>query len=161
MKHCVRHISAAINRLASRNIFLKATKMVNLARHTQQNFSSSSPLPGGPTTCSVKSVYAGVYFFFSTELFYNGLFVWKRDTTIIGNPNKKVYHVSLYIMEIGSFTKIPWKRDTTSRDTTTTRIRITNNEPRCCPNLSFILRFGKRLIHVCNNNNINFSYLAT
>ena len=42
MKHCVRHISAAINRSASRNIFLKATKMVNLARHTQQNFSSSS-----------------------------------------------------------------------------------------------------------------------
>ena len=42
MKLCVRHISAAINRSASRNIFLKATKMVNLARHTQQNFSSSS-----------------------------------------------------------------------------------------------------------------------
>jgi len=42
MKHCVRLISAAINRSASRNIFLKATKMVNLARHTQQNFSSSS-----------------------------------------------------------------------------------------------------------------------
>jgi len=42
MKHCVRHISAAINRSASRNIFLKATKMVNLARHTQQNFSSST-----------------------------------------------------------------------------------------------------------------------
>ena len=42
MKHCVRSISAAINRSASRNIFLKATKMVNLARHTQQNFSSSS-----------------------------------------------------------------------------------------------------------------------
>ena len=42
MKHCVRHISAAINRSASRNIFLKVTKMVNLARHTQQNFSSSS-----------------------------------------------------------------------------------------------------------------------
>ena len=34
MKHCVRHISAPINRSASRNIFLKATKMVNLARHT-------------------------------------------------------------------------------------------------------------------------------
>ena len=64
MKLCVRHISAAINRSASRNIFLKATKMVNLARHTQQNFSSSSPLPGGPTTCSVNSVYAGVYFIF-------------------------------------------------------------------------------------------------
>ena len=32
MNHCVRHISAAINRSASRNIFLKATKMVNLAR---------------------------------------------------------------------------------------------------------------------------------
>ena len=31
IKHCVRHISAAINRSASRNIFLKATKMVNLA----------------------------------------------------------------------------------------------------------------------------------
>ena len=42
MKHCVRHISAAINRSASRNIFLKVTKMVNLARHTQQNFSSST-----------------------------------------------------------------------------------------------------------------------
>ena len=44
MKLCVRHISAAINRSASRNIFLEATntKMVNLARHTQQNFSSSS-----------------------------------------------------------------------------------------------------------------------
>ena len=42
MKHCVTHISAAINRSASRNIFLKATKMVNLARHTQQNFSSST-----------------------------------------------------------------------------------------------------------------------
>ena len=42
MKLCVRHISAAINRSASRNIFLKATKMVNLARHTQQNFSSST-----------------------------------------------------------------------------------------------------------------------
>ena len=45
MNHCVRHISAAINRSASRNIFLKATKMVNLARparHTQQNFSSST-----------------------------------------------------------------------------------------------------------------------
>ena len=42
MKHCVRHISAAINRSASRNIFLKVTKMINLARHTQQNFSSST-----------------------------------------------------------------------------------------------------------------------
>ena len=42
MKHCVRHISAAINRSASRNILLKATKMVNLAHHAQQNFSSSS-----------------------------------------------------------------------------------------------------------------------
>jgi len=42
MKHCVRHISAAINRSASRNIFFKVTKMVNLARHTQQNFSSST-----------------------------------------------------------------------------------------------------------------------
>ena len=42
MNHFVRHISAAINRSASRNIFLKATKMVNLARHTQQNFSSST-----------------------------------------------------------------------------------------------------------------------
>jgi len=42
MKHCVSHISAAINRTASRNIFLNATKMVNLARHTQQNFSSST-----------------------------------------------------------------------------------------------------------------------
>ena len=29
----------------------------------------------------------------------------------------------------------------------TPRIRITNHEPRRCPNLSFILRFGKRLIH--------------
>ena len=27
--------------------------------------------------------------------------------------NKKVYHVSLYIMEIGTSTKLPWKRDTT------------------------------------------------
>ena len=34
MKHYVRSISAAINRSASRNILLKATKMVNLARHT-------------------------------------------------------------------------------------------------------------------------------
>ena len=42
MKLCARHISAAINRSASRNIFLKATKMVNLALHTQQNFSSST-----------------------------------------------------------------------------------------------------------------------
>ena len=42
MNHCVRHISASINRSASRNIFLKATKMVNFARHTQQNFSSST-----------------------------------------------------------------------------------------------------------------------
>ena len=42
MKHCVRHISAAINRSASRNIFFKVTKMVNVARHTQQNFSSST-----------------------------------------------------------------------------------------------------------------------
>ena len=42
MNHCVRHISASINRSASRNIFLKVTKMVNLARHTQQNFSSST-----------------------------------------------------------------------------------------------------------------------
>ena len=42
MKHYVRNISAAINRSASRNIFLKATKMINLARHTQQNFSSST-----------------------------------------------------------------------------------------------------------------------
>mgnify|MGYP006140990801 CR=1 FL=1 len=42
MKHFVRHISAAINRSASRNIFLKATKTLNLIRHIQQN-SSSSP----------------------------------------------------------------------------------------------------------------------
>ena len=42
MKHCIRHISAAINRSASRNIFFKVTKMINLARHTQQNFSSST-----------------------------------------------------------------------------------------------------------------------
>ena len=42
MKHCIRSISTAINRSASRNIFLKATKMLNLARHTQQNFSSST-----------------------------------------------------------------------------------------------------------------------
>ena len=42
MKHCIRHISAAINRSASRNIFFKVTKMVNCARHTQQNFSSST-----------------------------------------------------------------------------------------------------------------------
>jgi hypothetical protein len=42
MKHSVRIISAAVNRSASINILLKATRMVNLARHTQQNFSSSS-----------------------------------------------------------------------------------------------------------------------
>ena len=42
MKHFVRHISAAINRSASRNILLKATKTLNLIRHIQQN-SSSSP----------------------------------------------------------------------------------------------------------------------
>ena len=42
MKHFVRHISAAINRSASRNIFLKATKTLNLMRHIQQN-STSSP----------------------------------------------------------------------------------------------------------------------
>jgi hypothetical protein len=42
MKQCVRSISASINRSASRNILLKATKVVNLARHTQQNLSSSS-----------------------------------------------------------------------------------------------------------------------
>ena len=42
MKHCVSLISAAINRSASRNIFRNATKMVNLTRHTQQNFSSST-----------------------------------------------------------------------------------------------------------------------
>ena len=42
MKHFVRHISAAINRSASRNIFLKTTKTLNLIRHIQQN-SSSSP----------------------------------------------------------------------------------------------------------------------
>ena len=42
MKHFVRHISAAINRSASRNIFLKATKTLNLIRHIQQN-STSSP----------------------------------------------------------------------------------------------------------------------
>ena len=30
LKHCVRSISAAINRSASRNILLKATKMVNV-----------------------------------------------------------------------------------------------------------------------------------
>ena len=52
---------------------------------------------------------------FLTELFYNGLFYWKRDTTLYRNPNKKVYHVPLYIMEIGIgiSTKILWKRDTT------------------------------------------------
>jgi hypothetical protein len=33
----------------------------------------------------------------------------------------------------------------------TPTIRTTNHEPRRCPNLSF-LRFGKPLIHVCNNN---------
>ena len=42
MKHFVRHISAAINRSASRNIFLKTTKTLNIIRHIQQN-SSSSP----------------------------------------------------------------------------------------------------------------------
>ena len=93
MKHCVRIISEAINRSASRNIILKATKMVNLARHTQQNFSSS-------TFCDL--------------------------TPLLPPPPRR----------------------------TTPRIRITNHEPRRCPNLSFILRFGKRLIHVCNDNNI-------
>ena len=42
MKHCVRCISAEINRSASRNILLKATKMVNLERHNQQNSTSST-----------------------------------------------------------------------------------------------------------------------
>ena len=37
MKDCVRSISAAINRSASRNILLEATKMVNLERRNQQN----------------------------------------------------------------------------------------------------------------------------
>ena len=46
MKLCVRHISAAINRSASRNIFLKATKMVNSARHHAiPNKTSPLPLP--------------------------------------------------------------------------------------------------------------------
>ena len=46
MKHCVSHISAAINRSASRNIFLNATKMVNLARHhVIPNKTSPLPLP--------------------------------------------------------------------------------------------------------------------
>ena len=94
MKLCVRHISAAINRSASRNIFLKATKMVNLTRHTQQNFSSSL-----------------LHFLLPYLLFF---------LLLPGGP--------------------------------TPTIRITNHEPRRCPNLSF-LRFGKPLIHVCNNNN--------
>ena len=42
MKHFVRHLSVAINRSASRNIFLKTTKTLNLIRHIQQN-STSSP----------------------------------------------------------------------------------------------------------------------
>jgi hypothetical protein len=42
MKHCVRCISAEINRSASRNILLKATKMVNLERRNQQNSTSST-----------------------------------------------------------------------------------------------------------------------
>jgi len=42
MKNCVRSISAAINRSASRNILLKATKMVNLERYNQQNSTSST-----------------------------------------------------------------------------------------------------------------------
>ena len=52
MKYCVRHISAAINRSASRNIFLKTTKIVNLARHTQQNFSSSCDLTSSSSSSS-------------------------------------------------------------------------------------------------------------
>ena len=54
MNHCVRHISVAINRSASRNIFLKVTKMVNLALHTQQNLSSSSScdLTSSPSSTS-------------------------------------------------------------------------------------------------------------
>ena len=69
MKHCVHHISAAINRSASRNIFLKATKMVNLARHTpyptklllflflRPYFLFFLLLPGGPTPYSRNSNY--------------------------------------------------------------------------------------------------------
>jgi hypothetical protein len=53
MRHCVRSISAAINRSAIRNIILKATKMVNLARHTQQNFSSSSSCDPTSSSSSV------------------------------------------------------------------------------------------------------------
>ena len=57
MKHCVRHISAAINRSACRNIFLKATKMVNLASHTQQNFSSSSSCDPTSSSSSISPEY--------------------------------------------------------------------------------------------------------
>ena len=97
MKHCVRMISEAINRSASRNIILKATKMVNLARHTQQIFSSSS-------SCDLRP------------------------------------HLLCFL------SSLPGR--------SSPRVRITNHEPRRCPNLSFILRFGKRLIHIRNNNYI-------
>ena len=55
MKHCVSLISAAINRSASRNIFLNTTKMINLARHTQQNFSFSSSTSCDLTSSSASS----------------------------------------------------------------------------------------------------------
>ena len=52
MKHFVRHISAAINRSASRNIFLKAIKTLNLIRHIQQNSSSSPSFDSISSSCS-------------------------------------------------------------------------------------------------------------
>ena len=62
MKHCVRYISAAINRSASRNILLKATKMVNLERHNQQNSSYStscdSAIPLPPPTPFLLRTYS-------------------------------------------------------------------------------------------------------
>jgi len=50
MKHCVTHISAAINRSASRNIFRNATKMVNLAVIPNKTFPPPLPatLPPSP-----------------------------------------------------------------------------------------------------------------
>ena len=102
MNHFVRHISAAINRSASRNIFLKATKMVNLARHTQQNFSSSS-------SCDL--------------------------TSSSSSSSSEDLHQQF-------------------------ELQIMNQDVLQTPNLSF-LRFGKPLIHVCNNNIILVIKLAS
>ena len=44
-------------------------------------------------------------------------------------------------------------------DLLTININKIKNEPRRCPNLSF-LRFGKPLMHVCNNNIILVIKLA-